>query len=62
MGVNAGVVGLLAAALYDPVFTDGITSARALALAVGALVLLTRWPVPPWAVVVAAAALGALAL
>ncbi|GLY29152.1 chromate efflux transporter [Kineosporia sp. NBRC 101731] len=62
MGVNAGVVGLLAAALYDPVFTDGITSARALALAVAAFVLLTRWPVPAWAVVIAAAAVGAVAL
>ncbi len=62
MGVNAGVVGLLAAALYDPVFTDGITSTRALAVAVAAFVLLTRWPVPPWAVVIGAAVVGAVVL
>ncbi|GAB3279542.1 chromate efflux transporter [Kineosporia babensis] len=58
MGVNAGVVGLLAAALYDPVFTDGITSARTLAVAIAAFVLLTRWAAPPWAVVLGSAAVG----
>ncbi|MCE0536536.1 chromate efflux transporter [Kineosporia rhizophila] len=62
MGVNAGVVGLLAAALYDPVFTEGITSVRALALAVAAYVLLTRWAAPPWAVVIGAALVGAVVL
>jgi chromate transporter len=61
-GVNAGVVGLLAAALHDPVFTAGVTSPVALAVAIGAFVALTRWSAPPWAVVVAAAALGALLL
>jgi chromate transporter len=62
MGINAGVVGLLAAALYSPVFTEGITSPAALAIAVAAFVALTRWSVPPWAVVIAAGVLGAVLL
>ncbi|MCL2544247.1 MAG: chromate efflux transporter [Nocardioidaceae bacterium] len=62
MGVNAGVVGLLAAALYDPVFTEGIPSVRALAVAIAAFVALTQWRVPSWAVVVVAALVGAVVL
>jgi chromate transporter len=62
MGVNAGVVGILAAALYDPVFTAGVTSTRALALAVAAYLALQLWKAPPWAVVVAAGVAGFLAL
>lgn len=58
MGVNAGVVGILAAALYNPVFTEGIKSAMALAIAVAAFVALTRWAAPPWAVVIGAGILG----
>ena len=58
-GVNAGVVGLLAAALYDPVLTSAVTgwvSVAVIAVAFAAL----RWGrVPPWLVVLAAAALGA---
>lgn len=61
-GVNAGVVGLLAAALYDPVFTQGVLGASspvvALALAITAFVALTRWSAPPWAVVLVAGLLG----
>ncbi|MCP2266936.1 chromate transporter [Promicromonospora thailandica] len=61
-GVNAGVVGLLGAALYDPVFTRGVLAADdpmvALALVVAAFVALTTWSAPPWAVVVAAGLLG----
>jgi chromate transporter len=62
MGVNAGVVGLLGAALYDPVFLTGVTSVRALAVSIAAFILLTRWAAPPWAVVIAAAAVGAVLL
>ena len=57
MGVNAAVVGLLLAALYDPVFTSAIRDGRDFALAVGAFVLLSLWKWPPWLVV----GLGALA-
>jgi chromate transporter len=61
-GVGAGVVGLLAAALYTPVFTSGVTSPVALAIVIAAFVALTRWSAPPWAVVIASALLGALLL
>lgn len=61
-GVNAGVVGLLAAALYTPVFTQGITGAPTFALAASGFVALSVWKVPAWAVVLAAALIGAVAL
>ncbi|MEH0147040.1 chromate efflux transporter [Corynebacterium sp. Q4381] len=61
-GANAAVVGILAAALYDPVFTAGITGPGTLAVAAAAFVALRKWKTPPWAVVVAAAAAGAVAL
>ena len=61
-GVNAGVVGLLGAALYDPVFTEGIRSPRAMALAAAVFVALAAWKAPPWALVIAAGVIGFLAL
>lgn len=57
-GVGAAVVGLLAAALWTPVLTGAIDSAGDGALAVAFLAALRLAPV--WAVVAAAAALGAL--
>jgi chromate transporter len=51
-GVNAGVVGLLLAALYHPVWTSGITGAGDFALASLAFLLLFMWRVPPWIVVI----------
>jgi chromate transporter len=50
-GVNAAVVGLLAAALYNPIFTSGITSQADLAVAVVAFGLLVVWRVSPLIVV-----------
>jgi len=61
-GINAAVVGLLAAALYDPVFVEGITNAKTMALAVAAFVALHVWKAPPLAVVAGAAAVGIIAL
>jgi chromate transporter len=58
-GVNAAVVGLLLAALYHPVWTAGITSARDFALAMAAFLLLFMWQAPPWLVVISTAAGGA---
>ena len=58
-GLNAGVVGLLLAALYDPVFTSGIHGPRHLALALVAYAALTAGKVPAWAVVAGCAAVGA---
>lgn len=59
-GVNAGVVGLLAAALYTPVFTAGVLDAGtgALVVAVAGFVALSAWRAPAWAVVLAAGLLG----
>lgn len=56
-GVNAAVVGLLIAALYNPVFVAGITRAADFALAAAAFLLLYLWRAPPW-LVVALCALG----
>ena len=58
--VNAAVVGLLLAALYQPVWTVGITSAADFALAIAAFLLLFMWQTPPWLVVILSAAAGAL--
>lgn len=59
-GIGAAVVGLLAAALYDPVFVTAVDSGSALALAAVCLVLLEAWRLPAWAVVLVAAAGGLL--
>ncbi|GAA1144164.1 chromate efflux transporter [Nesterenkonia lutea] len=60
LGVNAGVVGILAAALYTPVFTTGVLQVGigSLVLAIGAFLALNSWRVPAWAVVVAAGLIG----
>jgi chromate transporter len=59
-GVNAAVVGLLLAALYNPVWTSAIHSGADFCLALAAFVALVFWRVPPWAVVLACGAGGAL--
>ena len=51
-GVNAAVVGLLLAALYNPVWTSAIHSARDFAIGIVAFLLLALWAVPPWLVVI----------
>jgi chromate transporter len=58
-GVNAAVVGLLLAALYNPVWTAGITNAGDFALAAVAFLLLFMWQTPPWIVVILCAIGGA---
>lgn len=57
-GINAAVVGILLAALYDPVWTSAVHAGRDFALVVVALVLLGWWRVPSWAVVLTTAALA----
>jgi chromate transporter len=57
-GINAAVVGLLLAALYDPVWTSAIASHSDFGLALFAFALLALWRVPPWAVVVVCAVGG----
>ncbi|WP_237132614.1 chromate efflux transporter [Pseudohongiella sp. O18] len=58
MGVNAAVVGLLLAALYDPVWTSGVSDAADFGLALMALVALAIWRLPPWLVVASCAVAG----
>jgi len=50
-GINAAVVGLLLAALYDPVWTSAITGPADFALALIAFGLLMFWWTPSWMVV-----------
>lgn len=50
-GINAAVVGLLLAALYNPVWTAGILNSYDFALAMIAFLLLFMWQTPPWLVV-----------
>lgn len=50
-GVNAAVVGLLLAALYDPVWTSAIHRPTDFGLALMAFVALMFWRLPPWLVV-----------
>jgi chromate transporter len=61
LGVNAVVVGLLLAALYNPVWTSAILSAADFGLALAAFTLLVFWKTPPWLVVLLTA-LGGWAL
>lgn len=58
-GVNAAVVGLLGAALYDPVWTSAVATPVDFVLALAGFVALNRWRVPSWAVVIALALTGA---
>jgi chromate transporter len=51
-GVNAGVVGLLAAALYTPVFTSAVTNTSDMAIVVAAWGLLSIWKAPPFVVLI----------
>jgi chromate transporter len=60
-GINAGVVGILLAALYTPVWTSAIGNPADFALAIAAFGLLAGWRVPPWAVVVFCAVAGGVA-
>ncbi|WP_028647951.1 chromate efflux transporter [Nocardiopsis sp. CNT312] len=61
-GAGAAVVGVLAAALYDPVFTQGVVSHATMAVAAVAFVALAVWRAPAWAVVLGASAAGVLVL
>ena len=59
-GINAGVVGLLLAALYQPVWTSAIRGPADMGLAFAAFGLLALWKAPAWLVVMFAAGGGAL--
>lgn len=57
-GVNAAVVGVLGAALYDPVWTTTVHSPRDFGVALVGFVLLVAWRAPPLIVVAFSAAAG----
>lgn len=57
-GANASVVGVLLAALYQPVITEAVKGPRDVAACLLAYGLLEQWKVPPWLVVVLLAAAG----
>ncbi|SNY96852.1 chromate efflux transporter [Halomonas sp. hl-4] len=59
-GANAAVVGILGAALYDPVWTSAIIGAEEFALALTGFLLLTVWKLPAWMVVIVVALGGVL--
>jgi chromate transporter len=60
-GTNAAVVGLLGAALYNPVWTSAVQGPADFAVAATGFVLLIVWRAPPL-LVVALAALAGLGL
>jgi chromate transporter len=51
-GVNAAVVGVLGAALYDPIWRNAVASGRDVAIALAGFLLLERWRVPPIIIVI----------
>ena len=61
-GVNAGVVGLLLAALYDPVWVSAVHGAHDLALVLAIWVCLAVWRVPVWVLAPLSALAGVILL
>jgi chromate transporter len=59
-GTNAAVVGILGAALYNPVWSSAVLMPRDFALALSGFLLLTVWKWPPLVVVALLAAAGVL--
>ncbi len=57
-GINAAVVGILLAALYDPIWISAISSARHFILALAAFALLAVWRLPSWLAVILMALAG----
>ena len=58
-GANAAVVGLLAAALYDPLVTTTIAGLADALVAGAGFLALVLWRAPPWVIVLGCAAAGA---
>jgi len=57
-GVNAAVVGILGAALYNPLWTTSVRSSGDFAVALACFVLLVAWRAPPLVVVLVSACGG----
>ena len=60
-GVNAAVVGILLAALYDPIWTSSVHTPGDFATALAAFSALVLWKFPSWLVVGLTALAGGLA-
>jgi chromate transporter len=58
LGVNAAVVGLLLATLYQPAWTSAIKSPLDFGWALLAFMALVFWKLPPWLVVLGSGLLG----
>jgi len=58
--INAAVVGILLAALYQPIWTSSIYKPQNFCMALIALIALMFWKLPPWFVVLAGGILGGL--
>jgi chromate transporter len=58
IGANAAVVGLLFAALINPVWAHGVQRWTDIVLATGAFIALSRFKAPAWLVVLSCAACG----
>ncbi len=61
-GANAAVVGILLAALYNPIWTAGVDSSVALIIALAAFGLLQFWKCAPWLLVLLSGGAGFLFL
>ena len=59
VAINAAVVGILAAAFFEPVWTSSIKEPKDFALAAVAFGLMMFWKLPSWLVVIICAAAGA---
>lgn len=60
MGANAAVVGILAAALADPVWTSAVFDVRDAGIALAGFLLLVVLKAPPWIVVILSTAAGVM--
>lgn len=60
VGINAAVVGILLAALYDPLWTTAILEPSDFALVVILFIMLVFWKLPPWMIVISGAVGGML--
>ncbi|NBB98588.1 MAG: chromate efflux transporter [Alphaproteobacteria bacterium] len=61
-GANAAVVGILGAALYDPVFASAVGDLWQFGFALACFIALQTWRMPVWAVVLGAGLAGAAGL
>jgi chromate transporter len=58
VGINASVVGLLIAALYDPIWISAVEKNTDVAVVIGLICIISIWKCPVWVAVLIAASLG----